>query len=176
MPLRKLENIIILWFVFIREVASLNRITWLSMSLSVLGNMSVEVMTRLPASKMKLSTSPLSATINTIQRNTVDTIRLSTTAAPLEATINMTVQRNTIEPMQLSTAPLETTTSLDEERNSDDRSGQAPSPRQSLCPSRRRLNGFDSPYLSRPRMKRRGAVSYDKNCAAVEYIRYLGKP
>lgn len=35
--------------------------------------------------------------------------------------------------------------------------------------------GPQSPYLSRPRMKRRGAISYEKSDAAAEYIRYLGK-
>jgi hypothetical protein len=40
--------------------------------------------------------------------------------------------------------------------------------------TRRHSKSVDSPYLSRPRMKRRGAISYDKNDAAAEYIRYLG--
>ena len=34
--------------------------------------------------------------------------------------------------------------------------------------------GCESVYRSRPRMKRRGAVSYEKTDAAAEYIRYLG--
>ena len=34
--------------------------------------------------------------------------------------------------------------------------------------------GPQSPYLSRPRMKRRGAISYENSDAAAEYIRYLG--
>lgn len=43
--------------------------------------------------------------------------------------------------------------------------------------SRRRhaiSSGGDSPYRSRPRMKRRGAISYDKTDACALYIRYLG--
>ena len=35
--------------------------------------------------------------------------------------------------------------------------------------------GPESAYRSRPRMKRRGAISFEKNDAAAEYIRYLGK-
>lgn len=73
---------------------------------------------------------------------------------------------------------------------SDIRSGvregdkQAPSACRSTSPRppngltfarRRHSKTVDSPYLSRPRMKRRGAVSYDKNDAAAEYIRYLGR-
>ena len=34
--------------------------------------------------------------------------------------------------------------------------------------------GCESPYCSRPRMKRRGAVSYETSDTAAEYIRYLG--
>ena len=44
--------------------------------------------------------------------------------------------------------------------------------------SRRRhaiSNAGDSPYRSRPRMKRRGAISYDKTDACALYIRYLGE-
>lgn len=44
--------------------------------------------------------------------------------------------------------------------------------------SRRRhaiSNGGESPYNSRPRMKRRGAISYDRSDACALYIRYLGK-
>ena len=33
----------------------------------------------------------------------------------------------------------------------------------------------ESPYRSKPRMWRRGAISYERNDAAAEYIRYLGK-
>ena len=33
----------------------------------------------------------------------------------------------------------------------------------------------DSPYSSRPRMKRRGAISYDQRDASAMYIRYLGE-
>jgi hypothetical protein len=52
----------------------------------------------------------------------------------------------------------------------------SPRPSGGLTFARRRHSkSLDSPYLSRPRMKRRGAVSYDKNDAAAEYIRYLGK-
>ncbi|CAI8021729.1 High affinity cAMP-specific 3',5'-cyclic phosphodiesterase 7A [Geodia barretti] len=51
----------------------------------------------------------------------------------------------------------------------------SPRPSSGLTFARRRHSqSLDSPYLSRPRMKRRGAVSYDKNDAAAEYIRYLG--
>ena len=51
----------------------------------------------------------------------------------------------------------------------------SPRPASGLTFARRRHSkSLDSPYLSRPRMKRRGAVSYDKNDAAAEYIRYLG--
>ena len=35
--------------------------------------------------------------------------------------------------------------------------------------------GSESPYRSKPRMLRRGAISYERNDAAAEYIRYLGK-
>ena len=44
--------------------------------------------------------------------------------------------------------------------------------------SRRRhaiSSGGESPYRSRPRMKRRGAISYDQTDACALYIRYLGK-
>ncbi len=44
--------------------------------------------------------------------------------------------------------------------------------------SRRRhaiSSGGDSPYRSRPRMKRRGAISYDDTDACARYIRFLGK-
>ena len=52
----------------------------------------------------------------------------------------------------------------------------SPRPSSGLTFARRRHSqSLDSPYLSRPRMKRRGAVSYDKNDAAAEYIRYLGR-
>ena len=66
----------------------------------------------------------------------------------------------------------------------EERRGQAhpvcrsssPRPSNGLTFARRRhSNSVDSPYLSRPRMKRRGAISYDKNDAAAEYIRYLGE-
>ncbi len=43
--------------------------------------------------------------------------------------------------------------------------------------SRRRhaiSSGGDSPYSSKPRMKRRGAISYDNSDACALYIRYLG--
>ena len=43
--------------------------------------------------------------------------------------------------------------------------------------SRRRhaiSGGPESAYRSRPRMKRRGAISFEKNDSAAEYIRYLG--
>ena len=33
----------------------------------------------------------------------------------------------------------------------------------------------ESTYRSKPRMWRRGAISYERNDAAAEYIRYLGK-
>ena len=70
-------------------------------------------------------------------------------------------------------------------REVDGRSKQTPSTCRSTSPrpsngltfARRRHSktvSVDSPYLSRPRMKRRGAISYDKNDAAAEYIRYLG--
>ena len=36
-------------------------------------------------------------------------------------------------------------------------------------------SGPESAYRSRPRMKRRGAISFEKNDTAAEYIRYLGK-
>lgn len=36
-------------------------------------------------------------------------------------------------------------------------------------------SGCESPYCSKPRMRRRGAISYETNDAAAEYIRYLGK-
>ena len=64
-----------------------------------------------------------------------------------------------------------------------ERNAQAPSFCRSASPRpsngltfarRRHSKSLDSPYLSRPRMKRRGAVSYDKKDAAAEYIRYLG--
>lgn len=52
----------------------------------------------------------------------------------------------------------------------------SPRPSNGLTFSRRRYSkSLDSPYLSRPRMKRRGAISFDKNDATAEYIRYLGK-
>ena len=44
--------------------------------------------------------------------------------------------------------------------------------------SRRRhaiSSGGESPYNPRPRMKRRGAISYDQTDACALYIRYLGK-
>lgn len=44
--------------------------------------------------------------------------------------------------------------------------------------SRRRhaiSSGGESPYNSRPRMKRRGAISYDQTDACALYIRYLGE-
>lgn len=51
----------------------------------------------------------------------------------------------------------------------------SPRPPNGLTFARRRHSkNLDSPYLSRPRMKRRGAISYDKDDAAAEYIRYLG--
>lgn len=34
--------------------------------------------------------------------------------------------------------------------------------------------GADLPYRSKPRMKRRGAVSYQTEDATAQYIRYLG--
>ena len=34
--------------------------------------------------------------------------------------------------------------------------------------------GPESAYRSRPRMKRRGAISLEKNDSEAEYIRYLG--
>ena len=36
-------------------------------------------------------------------------------------------------------------------------------------------SGCESPYCSKPRMRRRGAISYETTDAAAEYIRYLGK-
>lgn len=87
----------------------------------------------------------------------------------------------------LQTSGASCTAALD---TSDVRSGvleadkQAPSACRSTSPRppngltfarRRHSKTIDSPYLSRPRMKRRGAVSYDKNDAAAEYIRYLGR-
>ena len=36
-------------------------------------------------------------------------------------------------------------------------------------------SGPESAYRSRPRMKRRGAISFEKNDSAAEYIRYLGE-
>ena len=51
----------------------------------------------------------------------------------------------------------------------------SPRPSNGLTFARRRHSkSVESPYLSRPRMKRRGAVSYDSTDAAAEYIRYLG--
>lgn len=35
--------------------------------------------------------------------------------------------------------------------------------------------GPESAYRSRPRMKRRGAISFERSDTAAEYIRYLGK-
>ena len=56
------------------------------------------------------------------------------------------------------------------------RRSNSPRPCNGLTFARRRHSkSVDSPYLSRPRMKRRGAISYDRNDAAAEYIRYLGK-
>ena len=34
--------------------------------------------------------------------------------------------------------------------------------------------GCESPYRSRPRMRRRGAISYEMGDTAAQYIRYLG--
>lgn len=33
----------------------------------------------------------------------------------------------------------------------------------------------DSPYRSQPRMKRRGAISFERDDSTAQYIRYLGK-
>ena len=62
---------------------------------------------------------------------------------------------------------------LEPERSTQ--AGRAASPRPSTFSRRRYSKSHDSPYISRPRMKRRGAVSYDRSDAAAEYIRYLGK-
>ena len=148
---------------------------FLVLCLSRSRTMSVEVITRyqVPANDIQLSTSSLEATVKPTQRNTFDALHPPTAATASVKETNTAIQRsNTVERMQLSTATLEIS---DEQRYTGEHSVPAPSAHQALCLPRRRLNGFDSPYLSRPRMKRRGAVSYDKNCPTVEYIRYLGK-
>ena len=85
-------------------------------------------------------------------------------------------------PAASCTAALDTTDIRSGLHEGDERRGQAhpicrsssPRPSNGLTFARRRHSkSVDSPYLSRPRMKRRGAISYDKNDAAAEYIRYL---
>lgn len=91
----------------------------------------------------------------------------------------------TAQPTVVScSAALDTSDTRSGVRERDERSQLVPSacrsnsprPSNGLTFSRRRHSkSLDSPYISRPRMKRRGAVSYDKNDAAAEYIRYLGE-
>ena len=85
-------------------------------------------------------------------------------------------------PAAACTAAMETS---EGEREREERNEQAlpacgttpPRPSNGLTFARRRHSKgtFESPYLSRPRMKRRGAVSYDKSDSTAEYIRYLGE-
>ena len=46
--------------------------------------------------------------------------------------------------------------------------------RHAISGGYRTSSGAESPYGSRPRMKRRGAISYERNDTAAQYIRYLG--
>jgi len=74
--------------------------------------------------------------------------------------------------------PAPTESSTREERSGSEATPPWPSPGNPYALSRRRQSKsgpLDSPYLSRPRMKRRGAVSYDRSDTTAEYIRYLGK-
>ena len=106
----------------------------------------------------------------------VVTERTTTTVAP-----GATTQQ---PPVMYCTATLDTTEILCGVREGQERNQQAPAACRSSSPRppngltfarRRHSKSVDSPYLSRPRMKRRGAISYDKNDAAAEYIRYLGE-
>ena len=80
----------------------------------------------------------------------------------------------------MATTPAGTTTSdLPGCADQDDSSMEIPKPSPYLLARRRCAfsNGgtSESVYRSRPRMKRRGAISYDRADTAAEYIRYLGE-
>ena len=89
--------------------------------------------------------------------------------------LNMNVEKMTGQSTAtLHPTPMDTS---EQKENGGEVTLSRSTPAFTFAPSiRRRLSkgALDSPYLSRPRMKRRGAVSYDRCDAAAEYIRYLG--